>query len=101
MCPPGVEVLETCPSGGARPNMIIYYRYDSGWAKGKVKRLVEHSDTRSLNGLYATVYDDGEFFNDLDPVNYGTKNHWVALLSLSSCSTTTAHANDSVVSNQV
>ena len=81
VCPAGVEVVDKCPSGGACANMAIYYRYDSGWAKGTVKRLVEHSDTRSLNGLYtyATVYDDGEFFNDLDPVNYGTGNHWVAL----------------------
>ena len=79
MCPAGVEVLDKCPSGCVCANMIIYYRYDSGWAKGTVKRLVEHSDTRSLNGLYATVYDDGEFFNDLDPVNYGTSNHRVAI----------------------
>jgi hypothetical protein len=43
---------------------------------------VEHSDTRSLNGLFATVYDDGEFFNDLDPINYGAGKHWVALSNL-------------------
>ena len=82
MCPAGDEVLNTCPSGGAHANMKIYYRYDSGWAKGLVKRLVEHSDTRSLNGLYAAVYDvndDGEFFNGLDPVNYGVSKHWVAI----------------------
>jgi len=53
VCPPGVEVLATCPSGGACANMSIYYRYDSGWAKGTVTRLVEHSDNRSLNGLFA------------------------------------------------
>ena len=82
------EIQNTCPSGDACANMTIYYRYDSGWAKGTVKRLVEHSDTRSLNGLFATVYDDGEFFNDLDPINYGAGKHWVAL-------------SNSVVSNQV
>ena len=75
VCPPGVEVLETCPSGGACANMSIYYRYDSGWAKGTVQRLVEHSDNHSLNGLFATVYDDGEFFNDLDQINYGAGKH--------------------------
>ena len=88
VCPAGVEIQNTCPSGGACANMTIYYRYDSGWAKGIVKRLVEHSDTRSLNGLFTTVYDDGEFFNDLDPINYGAGKHWVAL-------------SNSVVSNQV
>ena len=80
VCPAGVEIQNTCPSGGACANMTIYYRYDSGWAKGTVKRLVEHSDNRSLNGLFATVYDDGEFFNDLDPVNYGAGKHWVAVV---------------------
>ena len=90
VCPAGVEIQNTCPSGGACANMSIYYRYDSGWAKGIVKRKVEHmcSDNRSLNGLFATVYDDGEFFNDLDPINYGAGKHWVAL-------------SNSVVSNQV
>ena len=88
VCPAGVEIQNTCPSGGACANMTIYYRYDSGWARGIVKRLVEHSDTRSLNGLFATVYDDGEFFNVLDPINYGDGKHWVAL-------------SNSVVSNQV
>ena len=67
VCPAGVEVHNTCPSGGACASMCIYYRYDSGWAKGLVERSVEHSDTRSLNGLYAAGYDDGEVFNDLGP----------------------------------
>ena len=80
VCEDGVAVHDECPTGGACVNMIIYYRYDNGWAKGTVKRLVEHSDNRGLNGLFATVFDDGEFFNDLDPVNYGAGKHWVAVV---------------------
>ena len=79
VCPDGVAVHDECPTGGACANMTIYYRYDNGWAKGKVKRKVEHSDNRGLDGLFATVYDDGEFFNDLDPVNYGAGKHWIAI----------------------
>ena len=44
-----------------------------------MKRRVEPSLNRSLNGLWATLYEDGEFFNDLDPVNYGATHHWVAV----------------------
>ena len=79
VCPDGVTVHDKCPSGGASEGMIIYYRYDNGWSKSTVKRRVEHSLNRSLNGLWATLYEDGEFFNDLDPVNYGDALHWVAV----------------------
>ena len=41
-----------------------------------MKRQVEHSINRSLNGLWATLYEDGEFFNDLDPLNYVATRQW-------------------------
>ena len=55
VCLDGVSVHDKCPSGGASEGLIIYYRYDNGWSKDTVKRRVEHSLNRSLNGLWATL----------------------------------------------
>ena len=79
VCPKGVSILTTCPPSDALVGATIYHRYECGWHSGVVLRLVELSMNRNLNGLYATRYDDGEFFNDLDSKNYGPTRHWVCV----------------------